>query len=167
LTTTSALFAKETPEEASKSPTAENPSTAPRKGRSHRLSVVESLTKRSHREQLRAKHVVDDIRGMSLNRKAHLKGHNIKQLGGPEDDRPENAKQRFEKADADKRGFWGEGEPTIPFDEDYYGDDVTSLGHGELEKHRELREYARLIAWELPLLNRRLDASLNQNDWKR
>jgi small subunit ribosomal protein S35 len=39
-------------------------------------------------------------------------------------------------------------------DEDYYGDDLTSLGHGELEKHRELREYARLIAWELPLLNR-------------
>ncbi|KAJ4359642.1 37S ribosomal protein S24, mitochondrial [Didymosphaeria variabile] len=55
--------------------------------------------------------------------------------------------------DTRKVGFWGEGEPTLGKDEDYYGDDVTSLGHGELEQHRELREYARLIAWELPLLN--------------
>jgi hypothetical protein len=39
-------------------------------------------------------------------------------------------------------------------DEDYYGDDLTSHGHGELQQHRELREYARLIAWELPLLSR-------------
>ncbi|KAF2116134.1 mitochondrial ribosomal subunit protein-domain-containing protein [Lophiotrema nucula] len=50
-------------------------------------------------------------------------------------------------------GFWAEGEPELGPDEDYYGDDLTSLGHGELEQHRELREYARLAAWELPLLN--------------
>lgn len=56
--------------------------------------------------------------------------------------------------DNKKVGFWAEGEPELGRDEDYYGDDVTSLGHGELEQHRELREYARLIAWELPLLNR-------------
>lgn len=31
-------------------------------------------------------------------------------------------------------------------------DDITSLGHGELEKHREMRHYARLAAWEMPLL---------------
>ncbi|RMZ73807.1 37S ribosomal Rsm24 [Pyrenophora seminiperda CCB06] len=49
-------------------------------------------------------------------------------------------------------GFWAEGEETMGPDEDYYGDDLTSHGHGELEQHRELREYARLIAWELPLL---------------
>lgn len=51
-------------------------------------------------------------------------------------------------------GFWAEGEEGLGKDEDYYGDDLTSLGHGELEQHRELREYARLIAWELPLLGR-------------
>lgn len=50
-------------------------------------------------------------------------------------------------------GFWSEGEPELA-DDDYYADDITSHGHGELEQHRELREYARLIAWELPLLNR-------------
>jgi len=31
-------------------------------------------------------------------------------------------------------------------------DDITTLGHGELEKHREMRHYARLAAWEMPLL---------------
>jgi small subunit ribosomal protein S35 len=51
-------------------------------------------------------------------------------------------------------GFWAEGEESLGPDEDYFGDDLTSLGHGELKKHRELREYARLIAWELPLLSR-------------
>lgn len=37
-------------------------------------------------------------------------------------------------------------------DPEYEGDDVTSLGHGELEQHREMREYARLAVWEMPLL---------------
>ena len=53
-----------------------------------------------------------------------------------------------------KSGFWAEGEESLGPDEDFFGDDITSHGHGELEQHRELREYARLIAWELPLLNR-------------
>lgn len=57
--------------------------------------------------------------------------------------------------DSRKVGFWGEGEPSLGQDEDYYGDDLTTLGHDQLEQHRELREYARLIAWELPLLNRK------------
>jgi small subunit ribosomal protein S35 len=60
----------------------------------------------------------------------------------------------IQEDDPRKIGFWGEGEASLGKDEDYYGDDLTSLGHGELEQHRELREYARLIAWELPLLNR-------------
>lgn len=32
-------------------------------------------------------------------------------------------------------------------------DDITSIGHGELERHREMRHYARLIAWEMPMLS--------------
>jgi small subunit ribosomal protein S35 len=51
-------------------------------------------------------------------------------------------------------GFWAEGEEEMGIDEDYYGDDLTSHGHGELAQHRQLREYNRLIAWEMPLLNR-------------
>ncbi|OCK74955.1 hypothetical protein K432DRAFT_429715 [Lepidopterella palustris CBS 459.81] len=53
-----------------------------------------------------------------------------------------------------KIGFWGDGEEELGADEDYYGDDISALGHGELEQHRELREYARLAAWELPLLSK-------------
>jgi small subunit ribosomal protein S35 len=34
-------------------------------------------------------------------------------------------------------------------------DDMTSLAHGELEQHREMRHYARLAAWEMPLLSSR------------
>ncbi|KAK4694112.1 small subunit ribosomal protein S35, partial [Lecanoromycetidae sp. Uapishka_2] len=39
-------------------------------------------------------------------------------------------------------------------DEEFEGDDLTSLGHGELEQHREMREYARIAAWEMPLLSK-------------
>jgi small subunit ribosomal protein S35 len=64
----------------------------------------------------------------------------------------------FDIEEDDKRkaaaGFWAEGEEEMGPDEDYYGDDLTSHGHGELDQHRDLREYARLIAWELPLLSR-------------
>ena len=38
-------------------------------------------------------------------------------------------------------------------DEEFEGDDITALGHGELEQHREMREYARIAAWEMPLLS--------------
>ena len=37
-------------------------------------------------------------------------------------------------------------------DEEFEGDDISSLAHGELEQHREMREYARIAAWEMPLL---------------
>lgn len=38
-------------------------------------------------------------------------------------------------------------------DEEFKGDDISSAGHGELEQHREMREYARIAAWEMPLLS--------------
>ncbi|KAF2994177.1 37S ribosomal protein S24, mitochondrial [Curvularia kusanoi] len=63
----------------------------------------------------------------------------------------------FEEALDDKRavaaGFWAEGEEGMGPDEDYYGDDITSDGDGQLMAHRYLRKYARLIAWEMPLLS--------------
>ena len=46
----------------------------------------------------------------------------------------------------------GEEEDGVEDDEQFEGDDITSLAHGELEQHRELREYARIAAWEMPLL---------------
>ena len=38
-------------------------------------------------------------------------------------------------------------------DEEFQGDDISSLAHGELEQHREIREMARIAAWEMPLLS--------------
>tara|TARA_R110002003_G_scaffold25_5_gene1169 strand:+ start:3006 stop:3260 length:255 start_codon:yes stop_codon:yes gene_type:complete len=66
--------------------------------------------------------------------------------------------EHFDIEEDDKRkvaaGFWAEGEESMGADEDYFGDDLTSHGHGELAQHRMTREYARLVAWEMPLLNR-------------
>lgn len=38
-------------------------------------------------------------------------------------------------------------------DEEFDGDDISSVAHGQLEQHREFREYARIAAWEMPLLS--------------
>lgn len=55
-----------------------------------------------------------------------------------------------------KQTFMNMGEPE-PWEEDGMldddHDDMTSLAHGELEQHREMRHYARLAAWEMPLLS--------------
>ena len=55
-----------------------------------------------------------------------------------------------------KGGFFAMGEENprdVGEDEEFEGDDITSLGHGELEQHREMREYARIAAWEMPMLS--------------
>ena len=55
-----------------------------------------------------------------------------------------------------KSGFWNYGEPEREAsgeDEKYQGDDLNELGHAELEQHREMRHYARIAAWEMPLLS--------------
>lgn len=54
----------------------------------------------------------------------------------------------------EKPGFWNYEEPGMGEDEVFQGDDLTSMGHGELEQHREIREYARYAAWEMPLLSK-------------
>ncbi|KAH8821065.1 mitochondrial ribosomal subunit protein-domain-containing protein [Xylogone sp. PMI_703] len=53
-----------------------------------------------------------------------------------------------------KQTFMNMGEPE-PFEDDFpeeEEDDISTIGHKELEHHREMREYARLAAWEMPLL---------------
>ncbi|KAI4175785.1 MAG: hypothetical protein LQ343_001398 [Gyalolechia ehrenbergii] len=39
-------------------------------------------------------------------------------------------------------------------DDEFDGDDISSIAHGELEQHREIREYARIAAWEMPMLGK-------------
>lgn len=56
-----------------------------------------------------------------------------------------------------KPGLFAMGEVEVQDsgeDEEFEGDDITSLGHGELEQHREMRHYARIAAWEMPLLSK-------------
>jgi len=48
-------------------------------------------------------------------------------------------------------------------DELFEGDDMSSIAHGELEQHRELREYARIAAWEMPLLSSMFPVFLQRN----
>ncbi|KAI4151627.1 MAG: hypothetical protein LQ340_003384, partial [Diploschistes diacapsis] len=61
-----------------------------------------------------------------------------------------------ERRRKEKPGFMGMGEDDEldagDEDETFEGDDMTSLGHGHLEQHREIREYMRIAAWEMPLL---------------
>ncbi|MCJ1352577.1 MAG: 37S ribosomal protein S24, mitochondrial [Icmadophila ericetorum] len=54
-----------------------------------------------------------------------------------------------------KLGFMAMGEDDeVDSGEDdiFDGDDISSIAHGELEQHREIRQYARIAAWEMPLL---------------
>ena len=58
-----------------------------------------------------------------------------------------------------KDGFWQEDEDDefgqVPDDDDETTDDmITSVAESELEVHREIREYTRIAAWDLPLLLR-------------
>lgn len=64
--------------------------------------------------------------------------------------------EEFKKPPHFKPGFMAMGEEDeegTGEDEDFEGDDISSTGHGELEQHREMREYARIAAWEMPLLS--------------
>lgn len=71
---------------------------------------------------------------------------------GPTVNAPMMEKSRRKKP---KDTFLNYGDPD-PWEEDGQleddHDDITTLGHGELERHREMRHYARLAAWEMPLL---------------
>ncbi|PNS19177.1 hypothetical protein CAC42_1913 [Sphaceloma murrayae] len=44
-------------------------------------------------------------------------------------------------------------DPEIAPDEEFKDDDITSHAHGELDQHREMREFMRLASWEMPLLS--------------
>jgi hypothetical protein len=43
-------------------------------------------------------------------------------------------------------------------------EDISSIAHGELEQHREIRHYARIAAYEMPSLAR--NAFLLQTKWQ-
>jgi hypothetical protein len=56
--------------------------------------------------------------------------------------------------DREVPGFWNEDkEDDLGPDENFNQDGLPAAGHRELDLHREIREYSRLIVWELPLLS--------------
>lgn len=87
---------------------------------------------------------------------------------------PQNVQQNLKEIDKDVRdieektplplmeeprqyGYWAEDDPDeesqVEDSDDFKDDDMTSMAHAELEQHRELRSYARIIAWDMPLLS--------------
>lgn len=62
-----------------------------------------------------------------------------------------------------KMGLLNMNEKDSVEDPEFEEDDVTALAHGDLEQHREFREYARLMAWEMPLLTSRFILCLAVN----
>jgi small subunit ribosomal protein S35 len=68
------------------------------------------------------------------------------------------AKMRFEDVRERNRGFWAEEEDdefsnAEDGDDTFNDDEITSMAHAELELHREVREYSRIAAWDMPLLS--------------
>ncbi|KAL5689527.1 hypothetical protein EMGR_008746 [Emarellia grisea] len=66
---------------------------------------------------------------------------------------------RFEDVPDRSRGFWAEEEDdefglVEDADDDFHDDEITSMAHAEVELHREIREYARIAAWDMPLLSK-------------
>lgn len=66
---------------------------------------------------------------------------------------------RFNDEPERRRGFWAEDDGdefalVEDGDEAFNDDEITSMAHAEVELHREIREYARIAAWDMPLLSR-------------
>lgn len=55
-----------------------------------------------------------------------------------------------------KDSFWfDEDDPEMNTEEvdEFDEDDITTMAHGKLDEVRDMRQYARLIVWEMPLLS--------------
>ncbi|KAJ5640630.1 hypothetical protein N7528_000255 [Penicillium herquei] len=66
---------------------------------------------------------------------------------------------RFEDVRNTSRGFWAEDEDdefamVEDGDEEVNDDEITSMAHAEMEFHREMREFARIAAWDMPMLSK-------------
>lgn len=72
---------------------------------------------------------------------------------------------RFEDIRGKQRGFWAEDDPdefaqVEDGDEEINDDEITAMAHAELELHREVREYARIAAWDMPMLSSKFEDRL-------
>ncbi|ERF68859.1 hypothetical protein EPUS_04511 [Endocarpon pusillum Z07020] len=63
------------------------------------------------------------------------------------------------KPNKDTGGFWADAEEdelgqVFDEDDDFQADDMTTPAHAQLDLHRDMREYQRRIAWDMPLLGK-------------
>lgn len=70
----------------------------------------------------------------------------------------EEAATLFKEPRPLKDSFWFDEDDDDPMTHDVQGedfdeDDITSMAHGKLDELREYRHYARITAWEMPLLS--------------
>lgn len=70
-----------------------------------------------------------------------------------EDYKAKKPQGRIEKESRVLTGFFNMNEPEDVYSDEEEEGDMTSLAHLEMEQHREQREYARLAAWEMPMLS--------------
>lgn len=61
------------------------------------------------------------------------------------------------KPNKNNAGFWADEEDdefgqVFDEDDDFQADDITTPAHAQLDLHRDMREYQRRIAWDMPLL---------------
>lgn len=74
---------------------------------------------------------------------------------------------RFEDIRVKQQGFWAEDESdelaqVEDGDEEINDDEITSMAHAEMELHREMREYARIAAWDMPMLSSKIDCNFSR-----
>ena len=68
---------------------------------------------------------------------------------------------RFPDDPVKRRGFWAEDETDefalVEDGDEVFGDDeMTSMAHAEVEMHREVRDYMRIAAWDMPHLSSKI-----------
>lgn len=66
---------------------------------------------------------------------------------------------RFEDIRDKRPGFWAEEEDdefglVEDADDEFREDEMTSMAHAEVELHRDIREWTRIAAWDMPFLSR-------------
>ncbi|KAL4909037.1 hypothetical protein BDW74DRAFT_145844 [Aspergillus multicolor] len=65
---------------------------------------------------------------------------------------------RFMDPPGKPRGFWARNEDDefaiVEDEDDFHNDEITSMAHAEVELHREVRDYARITAWDMPHLSK-------------
>ncbi|KAL4803621.1 mitochondrial ribosomal subunit protein-domain-containing protein [Aspergillus unguis] len=65
---------------------------------------------------------------------------------------------KFNEGVGKRKGFWAKDEDdefgVVEDEDEFWDDEMTSAAHSELELHRDIRDYARIAAWDMPFLSK-------------